>query len=43
VRGRSIACSWEAMRHLDYMHPFVIPVDLTRSLQAAITTARKEQ
>ncbi|KAE9063599.1 hypothetical protein PF006_g30902, partial [Phytophthora fragariae] len=43
LRGRSIECNWEAMRPSDYMHSFVIPVDLTRSLQAAITTARKEQ
>ncbi|KAF1782499.1 hypothetical protein GQ600_12259 [Phytophthora cactorum] len=34
---------WEAMQSTDYMHTFVIPVDLTRSLQAALATARKEQ
>ncbi|ETI32967.1 hypothetical protein F443_20294 [Phytophthora nicotianae P1569] len=43
LRGRSIDCQWEAMKSTDYMHTFVIPVDLTRSLQAAIKTARKEQ
>ncbi|KAG6951418.1 hypothetical protein JG687_00013623 [Phytophthora cactorum] len=31
------------MQSTDYMHTFVIPVDLTRSLQAALATARKEQ
>ncbi|KAG3023774.1 hypothetical protein PC128_g12310 [Phytophthora cactorum] len=39
----SIDCHWEAMQSTDYMHTFVIPVDLTRSLQAALATARKEQ
>ncbi|KAL3656714.1 hypothetical protein V7S43_018378 [Phytophthora oleae] len=43
LRLRVIKCQWEAMRNADYMHPFVIPVDLTRSMEAAITTARKEQ
>ncbi|KAF1785280.1 hypothetical protein GQ600_9055 [Phytophthora cactorum] len=42
-RGRSIDCQWEAMRSTDYMHTFVIPVDLTRSLQAALATTRKDQ
>ncbi|KAG1694541.1 hypothetical protein DVH05_021047 [Phytophthora capsici] len=31
------------MRPVTYMHPFVIPVDLTRSMEAAIKTARAEQ
>ncbi|KAE9045900.1 hypothetical protein PR003_g694 [Phytophthora rubi] len=43
LRGRSIECNWEVMRPSDYMHSFVIPVYLTHSLQAAITTSRKEQ
>ncbi|KAG6941928.1 hypothetical protein JG688_00018404 [Phytophthora aleatoria] len=43
LRGRSIDCQWEAMQSTDYMHTFVISVDLTRSLQAALATARKEQ
>ncbi|KAF1791305.1 hypothetical protein GQ600_17150 [Phytophthora cactorum] len=43
LRGRSIDYQWEAMQSTDYMHTFVIPVDLTRSLQAALATARNEQ
>lgn len=43
LRSRVIECHWEAMRSEDNMHPFVIPVDLTRSMEAAICTARKEQ
>ncbi|OWZ05075.1 hypothetical protein PHMEG_00022906 [Phytophthora megakarya] len=31
------------MRSVDNMHPFVIPLDLTRSMEAALSTARKEQ
>ncbi|OWY93877.1 hypothetical protein PHMEG_00036560 [Phytophthora megakarya] len=31
------------MRTADYVHPFVIPAVLTRPMEAAITTTRKEQ
>ncbi|ETI45390.1 hypothetical protein F443_10013 [Phytophthora nicotianae P1569] len=43
LRSRNIECQWEALRPKDYMHNFVIPVDLTRSFQAAVTTAKQEQ
>lgn len=43
LRARSIECRWEAMRHTDYMHAFAVPIDISRSLQAAVTTAWKEQ
>ncbi|KAG1713390.1 hypothetical protein DVH05_001177 [Phytophthora capsici] len=43
LRSRRIERQWEAMRSDDNMHPFVIPVDLTRSMEAAISTTRKEQ
>ncbi|ETO73167.1 hypothetical protein F444_10858 [Phytophthora nicotianae P1976] len=43
LRARTIECRWEAKRPTDYMHAFAIPVDLSRSLQAAVTTAWKDQ
>ncbi|KAG3080699.1 hypothetical protein PI125_g20370 [Phytophthora idaei] len=43
LRARTIECQWEAKRPADYMHTFVIPADLTRSMQAAIKAARMEQ
>ncbi|KAG2784190.1 hypothetical protein PC113_g24572 [Phytophthora cactorum] len=43
LRARTIECKWEAMCSTDYMHHFVIPVDLTQSMQAAITNASSEQ
>ncbi|KAG1697985.1 hypothetical protein DVH05_015469 [Phytophthora capsici] len=43
LRARSIECRWEAIRHTDYMHAFAVPIDISRSLQAAVTTAWKEQ
>ncbi|ETI54306.1 hypothetical protein F443_02848 [Phytophthora nicotianae P1569] len=43
LRSRTIQCSWEAMRTGTYMHPFVIPADLTRSMEAAIKDAKNEQ
>ncbi|ETP09246.1 hypothetical protein F441_14880 [Phytophthora nicotianae CJ01A1] len=43
LRSRVIECQWEVMRSEDNMHPFAIPVDLTRSMEAAISTTRKEQ
>ncbi|ETP28009.1 hypothetical protein F442_22705 [Phytophthora nicotianae P10297] len=43
LRARTIECGWEAMRPAAYMHPFVIPGDITRSMDAAIKTARSEQ
>ncbi|KAG1685770.1 hypothetical protein DVH05_007707 [Phytophthora capsici] len=43
LRSRSITCQWEAARRSDYMHSFVILIDITRSLQAAVTTAKRDQ
>ncbi|OWZ23830.1 LOW QUALITY PROTEIN: hypothetical protein PHMEG_0001240 [Phytophthora megakarya] len=43
LRSRVIDFQWEAMRTADNIHPFVIPADLTRSMEAAVTTTRKEQ
>ncbi|KAF1789247.1 Ulp1 protease family, C-terminal catalytic domain [Phytophthora cactorum] len=43
LRSRTIDCQWEAIRSSEYMHNFVIPADLTRSMQAAITTTKSEQ
>ncbi|KAG7377017.1 hypothetical protein PHYPSEUDO_012324 [Phytophthora pseudosyringae] len=43
LRARTVECQWEAVRPEAYMHNFVIPIDLTRSMQAAATTARNEQ
>ncbi|ETP28142.1 hypothetical protein F442_22571 [Phytophthora nicotianae P10297] len=43
LRARTIECGWEVMRPAAYMHPFVIPGDITRSMDAAIKTARAEQ
>lgn len=43
LRSRTIDCQWEAILPSKYMHNFVIPADLTRSMQAAITTTRSEQ
>ncbi|KAG1691563.1 hypothetical protein DVH05_026858 [Phytophthora capsici] len=43
LRSRTITCSWEAMRPSTYMHPLVIPMDLTRSMEAAIKDAKTEQ
>ncbi|KAG1706844.1 hypothetical protein DVH05_027696 [Phytophthora capsici] len=43
LRARTIECRWEAMKPATYMHKFTIPMDLMRSMQAAIITARKEQ
>ncbi|KUF93660.1 Homoserine O-acetyltransferase [Phytophthora nicotianae] len=43
LSSRTIQCSWEAMRTGTYMHPFVIPADLTRSMEAAIKDAKNAQ
>ncbi|ETK84865.1 hypothetical protein F441_10392, partial [Phytophthora nicotianae CJ01A1] len=43
LRSKAIECRWEAIRPVTYMHPFMIPVGLTRSMEAAIETARAEQ
>ncbi|KAE9047748.1 hypothetical protein PR001_g4077 [Phytophthora rubi] len=43
LRARTIECRWEAVPATEYTHNFVIPIDLTRSMQAAISNARQEQ
>ncbi|GMF43240.1 unnamed protein product [Phytophthora fragariaefolia] len=43
LRARTIVGGWEANRPAEYMHNFVILVDLMRSMQVAITTAKREQ
>ncbi|KAE9297035.1 hypothetical protein PR003_g23610 [Phytophthora rubi] len=43
LRERTIECRWEAVPATEYTHNFVIPIDLTRSMQAAISNARQEQ
>ncbi|POM78845.1 Hypothetical protein PHPALM_3579 [Phytophthora palmivora] len=44
IRNGSRELKEGKLQHLgDNIHPFVIPADLTRSMEAAITTARKEQ
>lgn len=40
LRSRTITCHWELVRPTDYKHRFVIPPDLTRSMQAAVTSTR---
>ncbi|ETL24368.1 hypothetical protein L916_21621 [Phytophthora nicotianae] len=34
LRARSMECHWKVVRPSDYMHTFVIPVELARTMQA---------
>ncbi|KAG7375381.1 26S proteasome non-ATPase regulatory subunit 11 [Phytophthora pseudosyringae] len=43
LRSRTITCHWELVRPADYTHNFVIPPDLTQSMQAAVTNTRSEK
>ncbi|POM76669.1 Hypothetical protein PHPALM_6063 [Phytophthora palmivora] len=43
LRSRTIQVGWEVLRPTMYMHTFVTPIDLMRSMEAAIKTARIEQ
>ncbi|KAG7375572.1 26S proteasome non-ATPase regulatory subunit 11 [Phytophthora pseudosyringae] len=43
LRSRTITCHWELVRPADYTHNFVIPPDLTQSMQPAVTNTRSEK
>ncbi|OWZ16722.1 hypothetical protein PHMEG_0009447 [Phytophthora megakarya] len=43
LRPLTIQCAWEMFRPRTYMHPFVIPADLTRSMVAALKSTKTDQ